>query len=74
MAKSSYSDEIPIEPTRPEEPKPVPTPEGVDDAIFQQGVKEARQDKDSGLPPHSNPFAEGTHQADAWQQGYGAGG
>jgi hypothetical protein len=56
------------------EPKAIPTPEGKDEAIFQQGVKEARQDKNSGLPPHTNPFQEGTHQAEAWQAGYAAGG
>jgi hypothetical protein len=73
MAKSTYSDEIPPEPTpEPKDPKTIPVPEGVDQAIFLQGATEAAADKLAGAEKRANPFQEGTHQAAAWEAGYSA--
>jgi hypothetical protein len=53
------------------DPKEIATPEGLDDAIFQQGVDAALKDTAKG-EVHENGFQAGTHQADSWQQGYDA--
>jgi hypothetical protein len=53
------------------DPKEIPTPEGLDDAIFQQGVDAALKDTAKG-EVHENGFQAGTHQADSWQAGYDA--
>jgi hypothetical protein len=53
------------------DPKTIATPEGLDDAIFQQGVDAALKDAAKG-EVHENAFQAGTHQADSWQAGYDA--
>lgn len=81
MAKSKssdmYGDDEAPTPT-PEEQRTLPdTPEGLDVAIFRQGWQAARKDEanvaaNPDAVKTSNPFAEGTGQAESWDAGYGA--
>jgi hypothetical protein len=47
-------------------------PEGMDTAIFRQGEEDGLREVATGVVK-TNPFAEGTHQADSWAAGYAAG-